>query len=91
MCANNSPKNAAVGPGHSRLRSWRSWGDRAMPVFKSRSRDERLAWLFRERTRSASTGLRDFSAPDGRPTLDEGHSDNSDRLLERLRAMRGRF
>lgn len=28
-------------------------------------------------------------AQDGRPALDEGHGDNADRLLDRLRAVHG--
>jgi hypothetical protein len=60
-----------------------------MPAPKFRRRDERLAWLFRERARLAAAGPHEAYAPDGRPALDEGQSDNTDRLLERLRSVHG--
>jgi len=57
-----------------------------MPVPIRRRRDKRLAWLFGERARSEVAEVR-VNTQDGRPTLDDGQSDNADRLLERLRAV----
>ena len=71
----------------------------------SHRRGERLAWLFTPApVEPLPSGFREQARPaakvpplpktaarveDGRPALDCGHSDNTDRLLERLRAVHG--
>ena len=78
----------AVGPDRAPVRAWRAWGDRAMPAVRRSRRDKRLAWLFFERI-PAPTAQTANAAQDGRPALDDGHVDNADRLLDRLRAVHG--
>ena len=92
----NSLKNIAVGPDRSPVRAWRAWGERAMPVpngvppakLLRRFRGKPPRWLFGAQARPAANGPHGIDA-DGRPALDEGHGDNADRLLERLREVHG--
>lgn len=58
-----------------------------------RARRKRQAWLFNAPRRLAADGERwdngQATAEDGRLVVDEGHAENADRLLERLREVHG--
>jgi hypothetical protein len=88
----SSFKDAARGPERAPVRAWRAWGDRAQPLSQTttpvRGRSKPQQWIFRECPAMSGAKHR-TDAQDGRPALDEGHGDNADRLLDRLRAVHG--